>query len=83
MCVVYIIMYCDIRVVHVQVCLERLSALAVGDSQARVPYKALKPQHVIGLPPGISLTHPSNLSQSNLEAVYNSLSSIKFVGMCF
>ena len=38
-------------------------ALAVGDSQARVPYKAC-------MPPGISLTHPSNLS---LEAVYNSL----------
>ncbi len=73
------------------VCLERLSefytflALAVGDSQERVPYKALKPQHVIGLPHGISLTHPSTLSQSNLQAVYNSLSSIKFVGiiMCF
>ena len=56
------------------------SALAVGDSQARVPYKLLQPEHVIGFPPGISLTHPSNLSQDKLEIIYNNMSSIKFVG---
>lgn len=56
------------------------AALAVGESQTRVPYKLLKPEHVIGIPPGITLRHPSNMCRENLEAVYENILNIKFIG---
>ena len=52
------------------------------NSQAKVPYKLIRQEHVIGLPPGITLNHPTMLSQDKLEAIYNNLSSIKFVREC-
>ncbi len=39
---------------------------AVGESQTRVPYKLLKPEHVIGLPPGITL-RPTCVTMISLQ----------------
>ena len=46
-----------------------------------MPYKYLRPDHIVGLPLGITLSHPSNMSRESLQAVYENMSSIKFVGM--
>ena len=56
------------------------SALAVGDPHARVPYKSLQAKNVVGLPPGIKLSHPSTLSQDHLQVIYDNIASIKFIG---
>ena len=56
------------------------SALAVGDPHARVPYKSLRVGNVIGLPPGIKLSHPSTLSQDQLQVIYDNIASIRFIG---
>ena len=55
-------------------------ALAVGDPHARVPYQQLRPEHVIGLPPGVKLCHTFNLSNNQLETIYNKIAHIKFIG---
>ena len=55
-------------------------ALAVGDPHAMVPYQQLRPEHIIGLPPGVNLCHPSNLSNDQLETIYNNIAHIKFIG---
>ena len=47
------------------------SALAVGDPHAR---------NVIGLSPGVNLSHPLTLSQEHLEVIYSTIASIKFIG---
>ncbi len=52
------------------------ATLTVGESQTRVPYKLLKPEHVIGIPPGITLRHPSNMCRD----VYENILNIKFIG---
>lgn len=56
------------------------SSLAVGDPHAKVPFGKLKPENVIGLPPPLTLHHPSTLSQDQLELIYNHIASVKFVG---
>jgi hypothetical protein len=45
-----------------------------------VPYQQLRPEHVIGVPPGVKLCHPSNLSNDQLETIYNNIAHIKFIG---
>lgn len=55
-------------------------ALAVGDPHSRVPYGQLRAQNVMGLPPGVKISHPSNLPLNELQLIYN-MGSIKFVGM--
>ena len=61
---------------HILIC----SALAVGDPHARVPYKSLQARNVIGLPPGIKLSHPSTLSQDQLQVLYDNIATIRFIG---
>ena len=56
-------------------------ALAVGDPHARVPYAQLRPENVMGLPPGVKMSHPSNLPLNELQLIYDHMGSIKFVGM--
>lgn len=56
-------------------------SLAVGDPHAKVPYRHLRPQHVIGLPRGVTLSHPTAMCQEHLELVHSNVASIKFVGV--
>ena len=62
------------------------AALAIGVSHAKVPYRHLKPENVLGLPPDVPLSNPSMFSHSQLQALYDNMTSIKFVGklqLCF
>ncbi len=67
-------------ILFIQDTLDVFIALAVGDPHARVPYQQLRPEHVIGVPPGVKLCHPSNLSNDQLETIYNNIAHIKFIG---
>ena len=58
-------------------------ALAVRDPNMRVPYRHLKPENVVGLPPGIRLVHPSQMKQEHLQMLYDNMDAVKFVGMVF
>ena len=58
-----------------------IAAVAVRDPNARVPYRHLKPNNVVGLPPGIKLTHPSQMKQEHLQLLYDNIDAVKFVGM--
>lgn len=55
-------------------------ALAVGDPHAKIPYRHVKPCNVVGLPPGVTFTHPSSMPQDHLQQVYSNIDALKFVG---
>ena len=64
-------------------CLESLlfcSALSVGDPHPKVAYKLLQAVNVVGLPPGVKLSHPSTLSQDQLQVIYDNIASMRFIG---
>ena len=53
----------------VNVCIKNVyfnfNTLAINQPHAKVPYSQLKPSNVIGLPVGMTLQHPSQLTQEN------------------
>ena len=67
-------------VLFIQDTLITFSQLLLLEIYMLVPYQQLRPEHVIGLPSGIKLSHPSNLPNDQLGTIYYNIAHTKFIG---